>query len=412
MSESVGIAVVGIGGYGRSHLESIAACRELGLAELKAVTVRPEDSEPEKEAELESEGAVIYRDFAEMLAGEADRCSIVAIPAGIPAHRPLSIAALEAGYDVICEKPVAGAVQDAEAMLAARNAANRILAIGYQYIYSRTVQMLKTARVERRWGRLLRAKGVALWPRTAAYYARNEWAGSMESGGARVYDSPAQNAVSHFLQLMLYVSGETPESAGKPVRLYGENYRVKPIESADTQFIRTTTDTGVDIEFWCSHSVMRNHPVRLSFFFESAEVVFTRGDAGNEFMLIHDGVARRFGEQESDTQIRRRVFEDTIDAVSTRRAPLSSIDNAIGHTRLIETLFERAAPVVPVDEPYRLSLGETDRDDPASGEGPAGEHIVIKGLDEVAIDCFERGVGFSEVNAPWALPGRTVELEQ
>jgi predicted dehydrogenase len=76
----------------------------------------------------EQYGAAAYTDHEQMLA-EADLDAIVV---GTPNafHAPQSIDALRAGYHVLCEKPMAGSVKEAKAMIAAAKKANRYLMIG------------------------------------------------------------------------------------------------------------------------------------------------------------------------------------------------------------------------------------------------------------------------------------------
>jgi predicted dehydrogenase len=410
MTKPVGIGLIGIGGYGRSHLDSIAACHELGLCNLEAVTVRPQDADPESEDALKADGVRVYRDFDDMLNDESSLVELIAIPTGISSHRFLSVDALEHGYHVVCEKPAAGTIEDVRAMKTARDRAERILAIGYQYLYSEAVQMVKAACVEGKWGRLLSAKGMGLWPRSTAYYGRNEWAGKIESGGVRIYDSPVQNAVSHYLQLMLYLAGDARDTAGRAVRLYGENYRAKPIKSADTQFLRIDTDTEVRVEFWCSHSVVENHDIHIVLEFERETVEFVSTGATNGFYLgDRDGDGdsdsrERFGPVEAPAAIRARVFSNAIEAIRRGGLPISSIDNAANHTEVVETLFTRCSPVVTIDDAYIDTLGLE------GGEGPAGENRVIRGMDELAVNCFARRESFAETGIGWAREGTTVEL--
>ncbi len=400
-----GVAQVGVGGYGRSHLASIAACSARGLCRLRAVTIREQDADGPFEAELAARGVAVYRDAEWMFDAESGRCALAAIPTGIPSHRILSTQALSYGYHVVCEKPAAGTTADVEAMRAARDEAGRILAVGYQYIYSASVQMLKSARLDRRWGELVRARCIALCPRSDAYYARNEWAGRMESGGTRIYDSPAQNAVSHFLNTMLYLAGESKDASARIAELYGENYRAKPIESADTQFIRGVADSGVEIGFWCSHAVAEEHGVRMILEFDEAVVEFERDGAGSRYHLLRDEVRRPFGAPDPDAAIRERVFEDAFAAIAENRSPLSSIDNASSHTELIEMLFTRCAPVVTVGAEHLETVRFPD-----SKEDGGAKTVVIRGLDRLALAAFEKRASYSEMDAAWAVPGSTVSI--
>jgi predicted dehydrogenase len=65
---------------------------------------------------------------AEALALAAPDLTIIASPPGL--HAAHAIAAFDAGSHVLCEKPMAASVDDAERMVAAARAAQRVLAVG------------------------------------------------------------------------------------------------------------------------------------------------------------------------------------------------------------------------------------------------------------------------------------------
>jgi len=75
--------------------------------------------------------AKVYTDYKELLADK----SIDAVHVLTPnvAHAEITIASLEAGKHVLCEKPMAATTADAKAMLDARDRTGKLLTIGYQY---------------------------------------------------------------------------------------------------------------------------------------------------------------------------------------------------------------------------------------------------------------------------------------
>lgn len=77
-----------------------------------------------------------YADFEAMVAGETareDRIDVVAICTPNHTHYPIAKACLEAGFDVICEKPLTTTVEDAVAMVEAAERAKRFLGVTYTY---------------------------------------------------------------------------------------------------------------------------------------------------------------------------------------------------------------------------------------------------------------------------------------
>jgi len=109
----VRFAVVGIGGLGRSHMIGINNNKD--VAEIYAVCDNNEEILNRVGDEFGVERR--YLDFYEMIKDGGFDCVLLSTPDCI--HREHAVAALEAGYHVLCEKPLAQTVEDCEAMVAA-----------------------------------------------------------------------------------------------------------------------------------------------------------------------------------------------------------------------------------------------------------------------------------------------------
>lgn len=100
-------------------------------------------------------------------------------------HGPVALQAFAAGKHVICEKPLAGSVLEADEMVAAAKAAGCLLAPIFQYRYGRGIYQLAGLQERGLAGTALVATLETHWDRGADYYAV-PWRGSWESerGGA------------------------------------------------------------------------------------------------------------------------------------------------------------------------------------------------------------------------------------
>lgn len=85
--------------------------------------------------------AKTYTDYHELLADPAIDAVHVLTPN--IAHCEISVAALEAGKHVLCEKPMAATEADAKRMLEARDRTGKMLTIGYQYRHFPVNQVAK-----------------------------------------------------------------------------------------------------------------------------------------------------------------------------------------------------------------------------------------------------------------------------
>ena len=84
--------------------------------------------------------AKVYTDYNELLANP-DVDVVHVLPPNV-AHRPITVAAFEAGKHVMCEKPMAHTSADAQAMLDAWRKSGKKFTIGYQNRFRPEVQML------------------------------------------------------------------------------------------------------------------------------------------------------------------------------------------------------------------------------------------------------------------------------
>ncbi len=130
MSESeLLVGVAGAGAFGRNHLRVI---RESGRAELAGVY----DIDPAKAAAAAQEfGCRAYESLDE-LAGHC-QAAITAVPT--IAHRDVACRLLDAGLDVLVEKPIAVTVEEAREMIGVATRRGRILQVGHLERYNPAV---------------------------------------------------------------------------------------------------------------------------------------------------------------------------------------------------------------------------------------------------------------------------------
>ena len=112
--------------------------------------------------------AKVYTDYHDLLADPTIDAVHVLTPN--VAHCEITVAALEAGKHVLCEKPMAATPADAQKMLDARDRTGKMLTIGYQYRHFPVNQVAKKV-VDDGWlgdiyyaeATYLRRRGVPTW---------------------------------------------------------------------------------------------------------------------------------------------------------------------------------------------------------------------------------------------------------
>src|SRR5690606_32777148 len=115
----------------------------------------------------------------------------------------------------------------------------------------------KSALLDGTIGKIKRASVFAAWARNDAYFARNDWAGKFKHRGTWVLDSPANNAMSHHVNLPLFLLGSSLLESAEPVRVQAELYRARPIENYDTASMRIELPGGVELILAMTHAVDR-----------------------------------------------------------------------------------------------------------------------------------------------------------
>jgi glucose-fructose oxidoreductase len=132
-SERIGVAVVGLGKLSLGQI--IPGLRKTAGVKLAAVVSGHPDKARHVAAEngLAADAIYSYADFDRI--AEDPRIGIVYIVLPNFLHKEYTVRALKAGKHVLCEKPMATTVADAEAMIAAAKAANRHLMIAYRCQY-------------------------------------------------------------------------------------------------------------------------------------------------------------------------------------------------------------------------------------------------------------------------------------
>ena len=189
--KKVKIAVIGVGGMGRSHVTDLLT--RAPLAQLTAIC----DINRKRADLLAAEFHIpAYYDHRDLLA-QADLDAVV-IATPHYDHTPISIAALERGIHTLTEKPLAVHVADGRRMIAAyEHARQQWPALQFAIMFQqRTLghwQKIKELLTARALGKLVRVTWLITdWFRTQTYYANGGWRAtwSGEGGGVLLNQAP------------------------------------------------------------------------------------------------------------------------------------------------------------------------------------------------------------------------------
>jgi len=389
------VGLVGVGGYGQVHLQHLIDFHARNRLQLVAAVAFPPDLETEAQRQLQDIGAEVFSDLESLLqAKERLALDLAIVPTPIHLHARMTRALLAAGVNVLVEKPLAAVPADAEAIAVAARASGRFVAVGFQYLHAPEVQALKARLLAGAIGSVRRVVVHAAWPRSHAYYSRNNWAGRLRVGEDMVLDSPISNAMAHFLMLMLYLAGREHEAVAHPIRLTGELYRAQQIESFDTAAVRFETADGCRLEFYGTHSSRRIE--RPSLVIEGSSGTAEWEQDGYARIQTAAGGWEQLAGPESAT--REAMLQDILARVEGRPAFRCTPEMAAAHVRCVAQLHAHL-PIrpVPAAELEHRTSGET-------------VYTSIRGLDEVLAQAARDGSGLAAAGAAWAAAPVSAEL--
>jgi hypothetical protein len=209
--------------------------------------------------------------------------------------------------------------------------------------------------------------------------------------GAWVLDSPANNAMAHFLHNALFVLGPAMTHSALPAAVTAELARAYPIESADTAACRVLTDGGCEVLFLASH--VTEGIIEPRFRLECDGGVIVYGESGRHVVgTTSDGRVTDYGDPDATHQF-QKLFA-AIDRVGLPGDTMCGAEAAAAQTACMIAMHESAARIVTF--PALLRRGLPD------------ERVHVLRLEEELLRCYQASVLPSEIGCPWAEPGRLV----
>ncbi len=387
------LVLVGIGGYARLYVEKLLNDDLPGVC--IAAMVDPMAEKAPHWPTLQRAGVPVFDSLpAFWSAGIPADLAVISTP--IALHAEQSCALLEAGINVLCEKPMAATVADARKMQAARDASGKFLEIGYQWSFSQAMQSLKTDILAGHFGAPRRFATRIAWPRTNAYYGRNAWAGcKYDPQGRPVFDSPANNATAHHLHNMLFLLGPTMASAAMPTAITAECYRANPIDNFDAVCCRIETREAPEIIFFSAHCVDKHNDPMFRFEFDDAVVAL--GESREIITRFKDGREKRYGNPDQNHLLKL----ETCLAHCCSTGPVVEFcgpEAALAQVQCIAAMQQTQITDFPPHLVQQMVWEENEI------------LTYVPGLADAMRSGFEQNRLFPELNLPWAIPAMRVEL--
>lgn len=334
------IGIVGLGNIGHHH-----ATR---LVEQDADLVGGVDiAEPARDR-FEAEFSVTAYDDAADLYDVADAV-IVTTPNRF--HEEYAVSALDAGLDVLLEKPLAHALESAERIVAAAEESEGFCMVGFNNRFSNPVEIIKHAQRQGRFGDVSHIE--ANYVRRRGVPGRGSWFTNKEvAGGGSLIDIGV-----HAIDLALYfldfpdleeVTGTTRSQFGGRddyafVEMWGNDTGPEgfDVDDSASAFIRCADGTTISLEVaWAA-----NRPTNDEFVIRGTEAG-AHFDRGSQELTFHEsgtGGANHLTDTDVDTrttdthEAEQAMF---VDAVRAGEAPSrNTIGEGLAVQRVIDAIY-------------------------------------------------------------------------
>ena len=204
-------ALIGCGRIAANHIRA--------AAQNKLETAAVCDILPERMESLlarcglgESSSVGRYTDFETMLEREKPQLAAVATESGL--HAEIALLCLEAGANVIIEKPMAMSMADADRIIAKSEEKGLKVCVCHQNRFNTAVRKLRRAVEDERFGTLSHGAINIRWSRDKDYYDQAPWRGKWSQDGGCL-----MNQCIHGIDLLRWMMG------GEVLEVYGQTRR-------------------------------------------------------------------------------------------------------------------------------------------------------------------------------------------
>lgn len=249
---TVRVGIIGTGQIGQVHMKNYRALEGVEIAACADI----DEAAARRAADLYRIPSV-YTSVRDLL--EQRDIDAVDVCLHNNLHAPATIAALDAGKHVYCEKPMAGSYRDARSMLEAARRRSRYLHIQFSTLYSDETRAARELVDQGELGEVYHARSTGLRRRGRPYvdgYGTPSFVRKQSAGGGALYDMGTYH-IAQVLYLMgnpavERVSGKTYQEVDMdPKRREASGYDVEELAVGLVRFAGGAT---LDIfEAWAAH---------------------------------------------------------------------------------------------------------------------------------------------------------------
>ena len=328
------VAVIGCGCISNMHM---IPAKNLGICELVAVC----DIKPERaEAAAKEYSAKAYTDYLDMF--EKEKLDVVHLCLPHYLHTVVAIDAFKYGINVITEKPMSIALDDAKKAIEESKKYSVKYGVIFQCRYKTAQQFIKNNIQNGVLGKVKAARSTLTWYRPDDYYDSSDWKGTWDKEGGGVIIDQA----IHSIDLTNWFIDSKPVSVQANI----SNRHHKNMIVEDTAEGMIEYENGVLYSFWAMNNYVIDEPIEIRLVCENGTANITYDDAtihlnnGETLTCTQDltnkekysGLKTYWGFQHYD-QIR-----DFYESVIENRKPYINCTDAYETQKIVCAIYESA----------------------------------------------------------------------
>ena len=339
-------ALIGCGRISPNHIE---AAKNNNLNFVAMCDIIPETME-EKSDKFGLGDVRRYTDYKELLEKEKPELAAIATESG--KHAQIALDCISAGCHVIIEKPIALSIAYANAIIAAGKEKGVVVCANHQNRFNKSVQYMRKALEEGRFGRLSHGAAHVRWNRGKDYYKQAPWRGTWAQDGGCL-----MNQCIHNIDLLRWMMGDDIVE----VMAYTDQIEHPYLEAEDLGMALVKFKNGSYGLIEGTTNVFPKNLEETLYIFGEKGTAKAAGTSDNiiEEWVFADGldnpeeVKREFSENPPNIYGfgHTPLYADVIEAIQTGRKPLVDGEAGKRALELVLAIYKSAAEHRPVTLP-------------------------------------------------------------
>lgn len=339
-------ALIGCGRISPNHIE---AAKNNGLEFVAMCDVLP-DVMKEKSDKFGLDKVNKYTDYKEML--EKEKPELVAIATESGKHAAIALDCIVAGCNLIIEKPIALSISDAEAVIEAGKKAGVVVCTNHQNRFNKSVQYMRKALEEGRFGKLSHGAAHVRWNRGKGYYEQAPWRGTWAQDGGCL-----MNQCIHNIDILRWMMGDEIDEVMAYTAQIEHNY----LEAEDLGMALVKFSNGSYGMIEGTTNVFPKNLEETLYIFGEKGTAKAAGTSDNIIEVWRfadeiddpEDVKKRFSENPPNVYGfgHTPLYADVIDAIQNHRVPLVDGEAGKRALELVLAIYKSAAEHRPIKLP-------------------------------------------------------------